>query len=982
MIDNIKYIDKATRQYEHVETFGVVCSASANAIWTPISSSHISLRDSSAGVVYVPANEAVLSWDIKKGELLRRWHDKDNRSLVTCIARSETDADVFAVGYADGSLRLWDAQTSSVIVKFDGHRSAVTCLAFDQSGVKLASGSRDTDVIIWDLIKEQGVIRLRGHKEQITGLVYVQPVSSGLRGGADSVDPITVGSDTKDGFILSTSKDALIKVWDVASQYCIETHVTQPNGECWALGLDPDQTCCITAGNDGELQVWTLDVQRLQQYAAQLEAQSDMKLLTYKGTLHRQGKERSAAIHFHPQTNHIAVHGSDKAVELWRMRTEPEIKRSMARKRRRMRERAIASGTQDIDMANGVDDDLSKAAVTDIFISDIIIRVGGKVSSVCWTQRSKKHLQLLVATTNNAVELYVVPVHAASTKAHLDTEDDEYTRALSVDLPGHRTDVRALALSSDDRMLASASNGTLKIWNLKTQSCIRTLDSGYALTCTFLPGDRIVLVGTKSGSLELFDITSSTLISDVKDAHRGAIWSLRVAPDGKFVATGGADKYVKFWQFDIVREGVLGSKRTTTRLKLTHTRTMILSDDVLALCFTPDGKHLAVSTLDNTVKVFFVDSLKLYLNLYGHKLPVLYIAIASDSKLLASCSADKNIRLWGLDFGDCHRALFAHDDSVMALSFIAQPPNPADAHTLFSVSKDGVLKTWDADKFQQLQRLSSHHGEIWALAVSSTGDTVVTASHDRSIRVWALSEEPLFLEEEREKELEDLHDIHLAERMDLDARGADLAADLAAGEDGAGALEPSKQTSATLTAGEKITLALEVASQDLRDARDYERDMNEGKAAMPPQRHPLLALMNTPPEIHLMTTLSAVPATQLTDALLLLSYSTLPPLFTFISIFLERGMNIPLTCRVLFFLLRTHHKQVVASAELRSILMEIRANMRRYLGDWKETLGWNLAGLKVLERQTTEQGMRTVEDVAKMEERGEKGTKRAFLSVA
>ena len=31
----------------------------------------------------------------------------------------------------------------------------------------------------------------------------------------------------------------------------------------------------------------------------------------------------------------------------------------------------------------------------------------------------------------------------------------------------------------------------------------------------------------------------------------------------------------------------------------------------------------------------------------------------------ASGSADKNIKIWGLDFGDCHKSIFAHQDSVM-----------------------------------------------------------------------------------------------------------------------------------------------------------------------------------------------------------------------------------------------------------------------------------------------------------------------------
>ena len=38
-----------------------------------------------------------------------------------------------------------------------------------------------------------------------------------------------------------------------------------------------------------------------------------------------------------------------------------------------------------------------------------------------------------------------------------------------------------------------------------------------------------------------------------------------------------------------------------------------------------------------------------------------------DSTLLVTGSADKNIKFWGLDFGDCHKSIFAHDDSIMAV---------------------------------------------------------------------------------------------------------------------------------------------------------------------------------------------------------------------------------------------------------------------------------------------------------------------------
>ena len=58
--------------------------------------------------------------------------------------------------------------------------------------------------------------------------------------------------------------------------------------------------------------------------------------------------------------------------------------------------------------------------------------------------------------------------------------------------------------------------------------------------------------------------------------------------------------------------------------------------------------------------MFYADSLKFFLSLYGHKLPVLCMDISADSTLLATGSADKNLKLWGLDFGDCHKSFLAH----------------------------------------------------------------------------------------------------------------------------------------------------------------------------------------------------------------------------------------------------------------------------------------------------------------------------------
>ena len=175
--------------------------------------------------------------------------------------------------------------------------------------------------------------------------------------------------------------------------------------------------------------------------------------------------------------------------------------------------------------------------------------------------------------------MYDVPKYTKSKE-----NPPESARLYSLDLPGHRTDVRTLSLSSDDTLLASASNGelgqlavgdvdvtnttlgSLKIWNTHTTSCIRTLECGHSVCSTFLPGDQYVrpalmfcfagihcaaqvVTGTKSGEMQIFDLSSSTLVETIK-AHTATLWSMHVRPDQQALVTGGADKDVKFWNIE------------------------------------------------------------------------------------------------------------------------------------------------------------------------------------------------------------------------------------------------------------------------------------------------------------------------------------------------------------------------------------------------------------------------------------------------
>lgn len=240
--------------------------------------------------------------------------------------------------------------------------------------------------------------------------------------------------------------------------------------------------------------------------------------------------------------------------------------------------------------------------------------------------------------------------------------------------------------------------------------------------------------------------------------ENSAVWSMCLIPDKSGFVSGGADKTVRFWQFELIDDEELKTKK---RLTFNSTKTLKLDDDALCVKISPNGRLIAVALLDTTVKVFFMDTLKLFLNMYGHKQPVLSMDISFDNRLIVTGSADRHLKIWGLDFGDCHRSLHAHEDSIMSVAFVGK------THYVFSVGKDGKLKEWDADKFERIITLDGHLNEIWTMCVSQDGKYLVTASHDKSMRLWEKTNEPLVLEDERENEKEQQYENEVSKEEQI-----------------------------------------------------------------------------------------------------------------------------------------------------------------------------------------------------------------------
>ena len=1024
------------------------------------------------------ALERLVVWDVRRGVEVRTLVPPPRESgvvpAITKIARA-SGSTIVAAGAADGSIRLWNLADGTSDVLLKGHKSEVTALRFNKSGSLLVSGGKDTSVVVWDVVAEVGLCRLRGHKDQVTDAVFVET-------GSESIETkLAAGTSAAGGArLVTTSKDGTLKVWDLETQHCAQTmaHFTAevwsvdvaPGGGKLAVGTADERLHLfgVNGGGDGDDEFdaqgdddeanddenptattttstpKTADeasVAKQKQTSAAIESAS--ALLTPLGFVKRADNARVSTLRFDERGTFLGCQTVGRAVEVYRVRDSKEIGKRLRRKAKRRREKrkqkkdgggAGERGEHsDSDDGDGDGDAITAADTIDLAA---VVRTKAKTRGFAFAPRTRVKRRsgvkcvLSILTDCNAVEEWEIS-GADGADDDDETKDakdlGEPLRTKSLEHAGHRADVRGLVLGPDDITLVTLSHKGVKVWDPEAGSCARSVEGGYGLCALFAPGGRHVVVGTKSGGLEVIDTQAGVQLTGLKDAHAGPVWGIAATPNGAGFVTASADKTVKFFEWtllDVDDEEEVGAKdatggdadadadatatpqRNTRReLGLLHTKTLQMAEDVLSVSITPDGKLLSVSLLDNTLKVFFVDSLKFFLSLYGHRLPALCHDVSSDSRLLASGGADKNVRIWGLDFGDCHKSIFAHDDSVTALKFVPK------THYLFSAGKDGRVKYWDADKFEPLLTLNGHHASVWCLGVSARGDFVVSGGHDRAIRVWKRTDEPFFVDEEKERRLESLLEDAGGEDDDDDDRVAKAARDSAFARGGvapagAEAGMASRKTLETLSAADAIVDALDVArhertrieahvakkakaalsmeiddegKEDTRkagakdtgnklkklfkvndddenddDSMASDSELLDHQAVVTPYGEnssyptglaPNPLLMGVSPERYALAALATVKPADLERAVLSLPFTSALALLDFLSGWLEKGEKIELTCRLASLIVRLHYQQLGATANARGVLLRIRPLLRDRANSFRDVLGFNLAGL-------------------------------------
>ncbi len=301
--------------------------------------------------------------------------------------------------------------------------------------------------------------------------------------------------------------------------------------------------------------------------------------------------------------------------------------------------------------------------------------------------------------------------------------------------------VSCLAFSPDGKTLVSGSRRhNLVLWDITTGAPLRTFINIYhsdVFSVAFSPDGKNLISGhdngficlweaaTGKGSNYLYNIWGEEGILRVRH-HVGEIHGLAFSPDGKTFAClcKGESEAVHLWE--------TATGKYIQRLFLTGGE----ENSIESIAYSPDGRTVVIGLGTGGIILLDTTTDARSQNL-GHGMRrILGLAFSSDGQLLAGCDIDETVRLWDIKTGKLLRTFIGHKDEVFSVAF------SPDGKTVVSSSKESV-RLWNTHGEEQLRSVITHTAILGA-AFSPDGNTLASGNADNTVRLWdAKSGEPL-----------------------------------------------------------------------------------------------------------------------------------------------------------------------------------------------------------------------------------------------
>jgi WD40 repeat protein len=302
----------------------------------------------------------------------------------------------------------------------------------------------------------------------------------------------------------------------------------------------------------------------------------------------------------------------------------------------------------------------------------------------------------------------------------------------------HRGMVASLAYSPDNKLLASAGHdGTVHVVDAGTGKTVQVLQVApggrvhsvafrptpttsirpYLVTGDDQPGEEGARSDQHTYRIRVWSVRADEigpawqLRGEDRHGHKSDVYRVLFSPDGKRLATAGANGNVRIWELRKARPGL-------DQLPLTLLPTQSVTAHagaVLGMDFSPDGRYLAYGSSAGTTRVWAVDSGVEQFTFRSHTQAVEAVRFSPDGLYLATCCPGSGrVKLWDMtrhpEYATLARTVVTAGD--VPVWDLLRPDGPRlsrtgpdiealgftpDGSRLVSVTVGGAVQTWDAD---------------------------------------------------------------------------------------------------------------------------------------------------------------------------------------------------------------------------------------------------------------------------------------------
>jgi WD40 repeat protein len=336
-------------------------------------------------------------------------------------------------------------------------------------------------------------------------------------------------------------------------------------------------------------------------------------------------------------------------------------------------------------------------------------------------------------------------------------------------MKGHSDAVEGVTFSLDDNWLITAGgDATIKIWETATGNLSHEFSefTGLIDSVTFNPDGTQFAFGTVDGlhiwqldfstSKDETTITSQEILAIpgsaggtfspdgsllaaasgmaaggnsiiLRDArtgrelltlsgHTGWVMGLAFSPDGKRLASTSLDGTVKIWRI------TPGTEKLSVSGPGASYGTRV--------AYNPNGQEFVTNGGDGTATIWNAETGEPRLIVRGHDLEVLSVAYSSKGEYLATGSLDGSAIVWDAISGKMVFTLIGHEFGVRDIAF------SPDGNLVATSGFDGTAKVWDARTGTLVHEITGHDGLVLGVAFSPDGKVLATSSTDATAKIW------------------------------------------------------------------------------------------------------------------------------------------------------------------------------------------------------------------------------------------------------